>query len=498
MSNLDFSQPQRQSYIAIITILGKTIWSVTRQILPAVAVIFIGGAKNKTDQIIYFVIGAALLTCVYSIINFFKTYYYIDEDELILETGIIGRKRISIPFTKIQTIDSEQSLIHRLFGVTKVKVDTAGGDKTEFELAAIDLDIAQGLRDLLIHKKEESTIAIQNDNSENQERAQTGLAEQKEIMHIDTGELWRIGITSNHLRSSWLIIAFGAWIFNMLDDMGLDFQESYEDVDSSIFNFNSIMMLTMIIVIISIMISLVGAVVRHYDLRFFRTSRGFKMVAGLLTKKEVSAQDHKIQYIEWSQNLLQRSIGISEMTLHQASSDALKSKQKIMIPGMNRDQIDLVTSTLFDRKDIEKLPQKSIDYSYFTRFSTIIVVLSIVLSSIAYFFISYKSIVFISLFGIWMIITRFVRFRKSGYGYDDDHIWIKGGFIDGKYALLPTYKIQAIKLLQSPFQRRNSLCNINFVTAAGQIGVAYIPYTEGKYMLDRYIYEVELNSKTWM
>lgn len=158
----DFSTPQRQSTVAILLVVFKTLRVLFRQIaLPFLVFVFMG--KKSSDFGTYFVIfisGISLVSMIYSIINHFRSYYYISHDELIVHSGILGKKKLSIPLERIQSINFEQNLIHRLFRVKKLKLDTAGTGEKEMELAAIDSDKAEALRSLLIHRSHTIPVAV--------------------------------------------------------------------------------------------------------------------------------------------------------------------------------------------------------------------------------------------------------------------------------------------------------------------------------------------------
>jgi putative membrane protein len=128
-SEFDFSVPNRQSYVAILMILFKTVNVLFRQLLPFVVVVLLGGSKSKTSYLLYTIVAVAVISMVYSVINFFKTYFIIQDGELVLFTGIFNKKKMSIPFAKIQTINFEQNIIHQFFSVLRLKVDTAGSEK---------------------------------------------------------------------------------------------------------------------------------------------------------------------------------------------------------------------------------------------------------------------------------------------------------------------------------------------------------------------------------
>jgi len=110
----DFSIPTRQSYVAIAMILFKTVNVVVRQLFPALLVILVGGSKNRGQYIIWFLVVGSVLSMIYSIINFFRTYFIIQNDEIILHTGVFSRKKISVPFERIQNKMSSISFFQSL------------------------------------------------------------------------------------------------------------------------------------------------------------------------------------------------------------------------------------------------------------------------------------------------------------------------------------------------------------------------------------------------
>lgn len=109
--------------------------------------------------------------------------------------------------------------------------------------------------------------------------------------------------------------------------MGVDVDEYSEEIPDWEMGLYTIIFFTIVLMIFSVIISLVRSVVKNYDLQFLRSSRGFKIVSGLFTKREVSALDHKIQHISWSDNLLKRWIGFKDLSLNQASSTEINAKK---------------------------------------------------------------------------------------------------------------------------------------------------------------------------
>ncbi len=495
-NEFDFSIPNRQSYVAILLILFKTITVVVRQILPILFVILIGGSSKKGDYIIWSVIVIAFLSMIYSIVNFFRTYFFIQDDELILHSGIFQRKRTSIPFSKIQTINFEQNIIHQLFSVLKLKIDTAGSDKNEFEFHAIESEKAHALRTLILREK--STMEIANQSDKNKTITESNPTTYKKIMSLSLTDLLKVGFTENHIKSGGLIFLFVLWIYQNLQEVGVDVDEYSEQLPIWEPGLYLLLFLGFILIIISIGISLVRTVINNYDLQFLRSQYGFKVISGLFTKKEVSASDHKIQHISWSDNLLKRLVGFKDLRLNQASSAELKAKQNINIPGCNEAHIKGVVATLFGETDFSLFPMQGIDRRYFTRFAIIFGLLTLTSIILTIYFYSGLNAFFIFLIGFYLIFSRYISFKKKTYGYDDSLIYIKGGIFGDRAEILPMYKVQGINIHESPYQTRNQLCSITLNTASGNIRIPYISRNDGSKLADLLIYKVEIDKRKWM
>ena len=297
----EFSVPTRQSYVAIIMILFKTINIVFRQLIPVLVVILLGGSE-KFDYILWVISVIALLSMIYAIVNFFRTYFHIQDDELVMHTGVFSHKKTIIPLERVQSVNFEQNIVHQIFDVLKLNIDTAGTEKNEFQFQAIDAQKAKRLREIIMAGKKVSTGIALNTFDENQ----PNKSAYKEILSLGFTDLLKIGLTENHIRSGGLIFVFFLWIYQNLQEAGLDVDEYSEKIPEWEWGINGIVLIVFVFLMISILISLARTVIKYFDLQFLRFDNGFKIVSGIFTKKEVSAQDHKIQFISWSDNLLRK------------------------------------------------------------------------------------------------------------------------------------------------------------------------------------------------
>ncbi len=60
-----------------------------------------------------------------------NTYYYaFIEDSLVVKKGVLSTKEISLPFKKIQSVNTTQTIIERLFGLYKISVASLNSSST--------------------------------------------------------------------------------------------------------------------------------------------------------------------------------------------------------------------------------------------------------------------------------------------------------------------------------------------------------------------------------
>lgn len=72
--------------------------------------------------------------------------FWVAGDELVVETGLLRKRRRLIPLSRVQAIDVVRPLMTRLTGLAEVRVEAAGGDRAEICLRYLGRGAAQRLR----------------------------------------------------------------------------------------------------------------------------------------------------------------------------------------------------------------------------------------------------------------------------------------------------------------------------------------------------------------
>jgi len=106
---------------------------------------------SATGNPMWALFGLALIVG-YGLARWFTTSYRIGADEVQLRTGVLQRKVLSVPRNRIRSVSTDARLLHRLLGLTVLRVSTgqeAKGD-TAFALDAVQAEQVPRLRAILL------------------------------------------------------------------------------------------------------------------------------------------------------------------------------------------------------------------------------------------------------------------------------------------------------------------------------------------------------------
>lgn len=110
--------------------------------------------------------AAAMLAVVllaglaYGAASWWLTKYWIEGDELRVDTGVLSRQSRRIRIDRLQGVDIVQPFVARLFGLAELKMDVAGGGKAEGSLAFLPVTEAQELKEVLLSRRDAARHAV--------------------------------------------------------------------------------------------------------------------------------------------------------------------------------------------------------------------------------------------------------------------------------------------------------------------------------------------------
>ena len=110
--------------------------------------------RGDVGPIAWLLLALLVAGAVYGAASWLRTKYWIEADELRVDTGVVSRQSRRIRVDRLQGIDISQPFVARIFGLAELKMDVAGGGSREGSLAFLRLREAQELRSALLSRRD--------------------------------------------------------------------------------------------------------------------------------------------------------------------------------------------------------------------------------------------------------------------------------------------------------------------------------------------------------
>lgn len=105
------------------------------------------------------VIGFLIFWAVFSVylivmgwLGFSKKSYALRERDVIYKSGVLWKRKITIPFNRIQHSNIRQGPIDQLFDLASLNIFTAGGSSSDLTIPGLSPQTAQSLKDFILQK----------------------------------------------------------------------------------------------------------------------------------------------------------------------------------------------------------------------------------------------------------------------------------------------------------------------------------------------------------
>lgn len=505
MSVHNFNTPSRQSSKGIIVIFGVSIYKIIKATFIAIAAFAIQvfrSDKASSIPTFYIVLGAAafvLFFLIISILKFLNFKFHVNDSAFVLQSGIINKEEISINKNKIQNVYIKQNLLQQIINVVSLSVETAGDDKTEVEIKALDRPKALQLKELLL-RAELSQEVSEGVLEQGTERTDS---EKPAFFKASIKLLFLEGISENHFKSFVLILAFIFGIYQDLKDFfnQLDTSSQFSkwfDLDAEslmgILLFNVV--IVFILIVVSFLFSLITTVIQNFDLTVTQKTDGFEISKGLFNKISLSLKTSRIQTTSIVTNRFKKALGLYQLRFTQAMVNK-KQRQKFSIIGLRIDNLNAFISEILPsvfQNNQKNRPDRYLMYRVYYVF-----IIPLILINILFYFTT--SIYFLLNIPIVLLIVlnAIYRYKKAYYSFDERYITVGGGnFISTVTTLTENHKIQAITVSQNIFQKRRGLGSLNLYTAGKAVEIPHIDLKTAYNLKNYFLYKVQFEDKDWM
>lgn len=411
--------------------------------------------------IIPVVIVATLVSALFTWLGWLRFTYRIMSDDVVIESGLLSRKRRSIPFDRIQDVSIERGPLARLFGLARVRLETGGGGDDEGDLDSVSMAEAQRLRATLRGERV-TRMAMEGAEPE-------PVAAAEPIFAMSFGRVLFSGLFNFSLV--WLAALFGA--LQYLDDfLGFSYRDLVRwaglarDTVSDRVTFANIALLLIAAAFLGIFSGVLRTIARDFGFKLTHEQARFRRVRGLFTHSEVVVAERRIQLALVHTGWLRRLFGyqgVSFQTL--GGSDDASGRQEMAPFADPREVLRVLNAAKIAAPDRAGLTQVSRGHVTRALIKNGAVPLIVIAGAGFAFPPAWLALLLMPVpLGIALLERRFHRYRLEA-----GRIVVARGVTAQRTWIVPTANVQAVSVTQGWLQRRLGLASVMIDTAGGSV-----------------------------
>ena len=308
------------------------------------------------------VIGVLLLVSMimllYCAFKWRFTFVSAEENTLIYERKKKKKKRVAIPFEKINTIDMGRNVFERLVGTCRLKIDTGAyssrQEKNSAEMNLVfSLKEAEEIRFYILGRAELDSRAEEAETG----KVTVGAKEPDWVIKAGIGDFVLYGLTSSSVwKLFWILVAgffFVVEIAQGFIDEAFDYLWPYVEKATDVIAGTNIVLVILgmlLFFLISALISdiwtVIWAAIRFADFRVAREGRNVIVRYGLITVKNYTLQVRNIHALIIKQNVFQQMLGRCSVEAVCMGFGDEKTETALLLPIIRTDDLNRLLNVI--------------------------------------------------------------------------------------------------------------------------------------------------------
>jgi putative membrane protein len=438
-------------------------------IVPLVALAIFGRGNDAIWTGVGPLAAVGVLAAI-SLLQYFTYRYRVGTDVLSIREGWLHRSLREIPYSRIHNVVLHQSLLHRVFDVAEVRLESAGGQKPEAQMRVLRLDEALALERVVKHRGRQ----VEAD-------APQPVADR--LLSLSTAEVVRLGLVSNRGMIVMAAAIGAAWqVFP--DRMVANFLER---IARQLFGYASHLQLgwasTAVaavalvagVLVLLRLLSVALALVQYNGFTLSEEQRRLTVERGLLSRLRTSVAQRRIQAWTLQEGMLHRLLGRRSLRIDtavaeqqgQESGRALKELAPIATP----DACDALVRHLLPQAPWPRQDWNAIPDSAWWRLWLPGAVVVVLATAVLTWRIGGAWGLLPLLWLPWSAYAARQQARRMAYAVDEQTVAIRGGWWSRYWRFAEIDKLQALRLVRSPIDQRLGTASL-WLDTAGASGLA--------------------------
>ena len=445
--------------------------AIKQLVLPLIALIFFNVRNDAPGPFGHWIVPAIVAYVAIRAVWVQLTFRYgFSPTGLVIREGMIFLNTRHIEYARIENIDTERRLLHRLLGVAEVRVQTSTGGKPEALISVLDLNAVQEMRERVFSdaKPAERTVAAPAEDT---------------LLHLDIGELVRHGLIDN--RGMILVAA----AFGVLHEAGV-FVINEQLIDRMLHSSSAaglaalglmvqigLGVLTIAGAIVAVrFLSVILAIVTFYDFTLTRMAGDLRVRYGLFTRVALTLRTRRIQAVHQNESLVHRwfkrvSLNVDlagDSSGSEGNGNNSRTKTRWLAPVCPANAAPELIAAALPMLDLTGEP----DWQPLApgargrifRKTSLWSVLILTLPAVWYLHAGAIVVVLGCIPLAWMHAHLYVK--NTRWALARDAVLFRSGWLNRRLSIVPRNRVQTLSIEASPFDRRSRMASI-YVDTAG-------------------------------
>ena len=302
--------------------------------LPVLIGLFIAGSRAGGDGPPYEIIGVAA-PIAYGLLRYYTTSFRIADGRIELRRGLINKHVLSTQLDRVRTVDLTSSPIHRILGLTTVRIGTGTASQKgedQLDLDSLPTVQAHALRYQLLHSAGSSADRVG--------AAQPLVA--RTVVRFDPSWVRFAPLTSSGLVIFAAITGVASQVLNSIGFF--DERHDLPGIETALWV--SVVVLVVLGLLTMSVFAIVGYLITNWDFSLTHTSTdgSWHLRRGLLTTRETSMDASRVRGVSIGEPLGLRLLQGARLSAIVTGLDRRQQGNTLLVPPAPRTVVDGVAA----------------------------------------------------------------------------------------------------------------------------------------------------------
>lgn len=459
------------------------IWQLLKNIFFIFIFLFVIKAGSQSlfityGRLLFFIVCG--ISFIYITLKWFTHKYALDDRCFYLYKGIFSKSERTIPFSKIQNVNSHTSLFHRMFNVTSISFETG----MQGEEAAVKYEVVSKKE---AERMEEYIASVVREDAMNLNPSEMAVEKEDSNRTIHFKPMKKDILKASFTSLSFLLfIPLLLSFYSKVDDIFHVVEQTKGIFFSIIGSWWIVTTIVIVLIIASVGFGIARTFLKYGKYEISSDQDRIYITKGVLDETAFSIAKEKVQAIEIKQSILKRLLGFAEVKLTSAGSLSLgeetheiNSLYPFLPVGRAYDMVSEILPAYEVTQKMKRLPKKSLWVRVFSP-SWIWMIASAALYYFKPAVLGIEQAWWIISAALLMVIVaaRWLDFLHTQYILNDRFIQLKTGSLTTSLFVSKRDKVIEVKVTRNIFQKWIGLASIETINRAKPIqhnGIKDVP-----------------------